>query len=311
MSNTPKNTSAPTVLVVGSTGLLGGEIVKELRAKGDSVRALTRHGSDPSRTALIEQVGAERAIGDLKHPDSLLAACQGVNTVISTATAIMSRTDGDSIESVDSRGQLELVAAAERAGVRQFIFVSFLPTDLDFAFQRAKRAVEKRLQQSSMSFTIVRAAVFSEIWLNPMLGFDPMHGRARIFGEGTRPCSWISLFDVARFVVAAADGGPFANKVVDLGGPDALSYHDVLALFAAHGVRDVVKEYVPESALEAQLRGATNPRDEALTALTLSTARGQVVNSGEASRLWAGPFTRMSDYVARIVTGACSVRAAQ
>jgi len=64
---------------------------------------------------------------DLKNPASLLQACEGVSAVITTASSTFSRQEGDSIETVDRQGQLHLIDAAERAGVRQFVYISIPP----------------------------------------------------------------------------------------------------------------------------------------------------------------------------------------
>lgn len=299
MPPAPPSAQTPSVLVVGATGLLGSEIVAQLRAEGYSVRALVRQGSDPARIRRVEAAGAQTALGDLKDKSSIVAACEGVEKIISTATALLSRAEGDSLDTVDLRGQVDLVDVAERAGVKHFTFVSFPPIPIDFAFQNAKRAVERRLERSSMSFTIVHAASFCEIWLSPMLGFDPANGYVRILGDGTQPTSWISLGDVARFTVATLKGGPFARATLALGGPDALSYHDILDLYASHGLAKIKKDYVSEAELERQLQEATEPRQQALAAFMLSTARGQAIASAQATRLWSGPFTTLTDYVAR------------
>src|SRR6185503_19386637 len=114
----------------------------------------------------------------------------------------------------DEAGQLALLRAAKAAGVRNFIYVSFLPNELEYAFQTAKRKVEAALQESGLVFTILRPTAFMELWLSPVFGFDPRNGRARILGQGTDAVSWVSASDVARFAVAAVEGAQFANQTV-------------------------------------------------------------------------------------------------
>jgi len=303
MPPTAIHAHTPSVLVVGSTGALGSEIVSGLRARSYQVRALVRPESDPGRVGVLERAGAVRQLGDLKDRSSIAAACQGMTRIVSTATALLSRVQGDSLEGVDLRGQLDLIEAAEHAGVEHFVFVSFPPIPLDFEFQRAKRAVEERLKQSAMSYTIVHAASFCEVWLSPVLGFDPLKGYARIPGDGKQPSNWISIGDVARCSVDAVAGGPFSRKTLPLGGPDALSYLDILELFAAKGVAGVRTEHVPEAELERELQAAKDPRQEAFAALMLATARGQRVST-DAADFASGTFTTMSDYVTRTVSSA-------
>ena len=103
-------------LVVGATGHLGSEICRLLTEKDKPVKALIRPTSDKAKTERLKSSGAVLVQGDLKDRASLDAACRGVTTVISTATSVTSRQQGDSIQTVDSEGQLRLVDAARAAG---------------------------------------------------------------------------------------------------------------------------------------------------------------------------------------------------
>ena len=129
-------------LIVGATGLLGNQICTLLADRGKPIRALTRPTSNPDKVTHLRDIGAEIVQGDLKDPRSLAAACRGVDAVISTASSTMSRQEGDSIESVDRQGQLNLIEAAEAAGVKHFVLISFPNAGMDFPLQSAKRAVE-------------------------------------------------------------------------------------------------------------------------------------------------------------------------
>ena len=76
------------ILVVGATGLLGSEICGQLLARGKRVRALARPTTDPTKTERLRTFGAEVVPGDLRDADSLRAACRGVSTIITTASAL-------------------------------------------------------------------------------------------------------------------------------------------------------------------------------------------------------------------------------
>src|SRR5262249_51014057 len=146
-------------LVVGATGPvgLGGEICRQLRDAGRAVRALVRPTPNADRLARLASLGVELVHGDLKSPRSLREACQGIDTVISTAWMMVSRQEGDNVESVDSTGQTDLVHAADGAGVASFVYVSFSKhIDRDFPFRNAKRAVERNLKESRLAYTILR-----------------------------------------------------------------------------------------------------------------------------------------------------------
>jgi uncharacterized protein YbjT (DUF2867 family) len=95
--------------VVGATGLLGPEICQRLTAAGQQVKALVRSTSDEVKRRALQDRGVETVAGDLKDAASLDRACAGVHALISTASSTLSRQAGDSIETVDHRGQLALV----------------------------------------------------------------------------------------------------------------------------------------------------------------------------------------------------------
>lgn len=287
-----------SILVVGATGLLGKEIATRLQENGSRVRALVRANADVGKRAELERVGCEIATGDLKDVGSLDALCAGVDVVLSTASATLSRQDGDSIASVDRDGNLALIEAAERAGVGHFVFISFAHFPHEFALQAAKRAVEERLAESTLSYTILRPTMFMEVWLGPALGFDLGGGKVRIFGDGTKQVSWISMFDVVRFAVAAAaTDTQFANRALDLGGPDPLSYLDIIAIFEETSGRRPEVESIPEAALAGQLEGAQNDLDQAYAALMLGVARGQVVDCRPALELLRGKLSSVRSYI--------------
>ncbi|HZI81031.1 MAG TPA: SDR family oxidoreductase [Vicinamibacterales bacterium] len=279
-------------LIVGATGLLGGEICYLLRARGNRVRALTRPTSDAGRVGRLRDRGVELVRGDLKDRASLDAACQGASTVITTASATLSRQAGDSIETVDRLGQLDLIDAAEAAGVGHFVLVSFPPIDIEFPLQSAKREVEARLQRSRMAYTILQPTLFDEVWLSPALGFDVANASARIYGTGHHRVSWISSHDVARFAVAALDAPRAINTVIRLGGPEALSPLDVVHLAERITGRTFTVQHVSESGLRAQYESATDPMAQTFAALMLSYAAGDVIDMAGPLRLFHVPPLR-------------------
>jgi NADH dehydrogenase len=178
-------------LVVGATGILGSEICRRLAAEGKPVGALVRATSDPSKVATLKRYGTTLVQGDLKERSALDAACQGVTTVISTAFSTLSRQAGDSIETVDVKGQMSLIDAAQSAGVKHFVFISFrhdIP-NLQCPLSVAKRTVEQHLKASGLTYTILWGNFFMEVWLSPALGFDFPNAKATIYGSGRNKLS--------------------------------------------------------------------------------------------------------------------------
>ena len=288
-------------LVVGVSGLAGTEICRKLIEEGKAVRALVRISTDPAKQDRLKNLGASLMDGDLKDPGTLEAACRGISTVISTASATFSRQPGDSIESVDSQGQLSLLRAATAAGVRHFIFVSFPPLREDFALQRAKRAMETALEASGLSYTVLQPTFFTEVWLSPVVGFDAANASARIYGAGQNKIRWISYFDVARFAAASGDNPAARNCVIKLGGPEALSPLQVVQIFEQTGGLKFTVTRVPEETLQAEQAAATDSLQEAFASIMLYYARGDVIDMEPACRVFPGVASNLTSV--RIMRG--------
>lgn len=285
-------------LVVGATGLLGTEICRRLMAAGHRVRALIRPTADPGRRAALEALGVEIVEGDLKDAGSLAGATDGVQAVISTASAVHSHQPGDSIETVDQQGQVALVESAHQAGVERFVFVSFRENPgIQFPLSVAKRAVERALKSSGMTYTILQASYFMEVWLTPALGFDAANGKVRLYGDGSRPVSWISYRDVARAAAAAVTEGTAREMVVELGGPQALSPREVVTMFEAAGVGEIATESLDEPTLQRRMKEATDSLQKSFAGLMLQCAAGDAIDPATSTRLFPFQRTSVRDFI--------------
>jgi uncharacterized protein YbjT (DUF2867 family) len=264
------------ILVVGATGLLGTRVCERLRAEGQSVRALVRKTSNPDKVNALRSLDCELATGDLKDPPQIQAACQGISALISTASSTLSRQPGDSIESVDLQGQLGLANAARSGGVRRFIYVSFRddPT-VQYPLTQAKRSVERAI--ADLDFTSIQASYFMQVWLSPALGFDYVHGRARIYGSGSKPISWVSYRDVAEFCIAPILCSVAGRSVLEVGGPEALSPLEVVRIFEEESGRRFEVETIPEADLREQLDSANDSLEKSFAGVTLQYAHGDAI----------------------------------
>jgi NADH dehydrogenase len=291
-------------LVVGATGTLGGEICSRLAQAGKPVRGLVRPSSSPEKIAALQKQGVEIATGDLTDPASLDAACRGVATVFSTATAIQSREEGNTLDRVDREGQANLVNAARAGGVRRFVFISFRGRpDIDYPLQAAKRATAERLKESGIPWTIIEASMFMEVWLGPHLGFDAKNARARIFGAGEKKISWVSYKDVAALAIAAGESPAGENQVLEFGGPEALTPLEVVRIFEERGGKKFELDYVPEEALVDAKAKATNPVEETFAGLQLVYARGFEVDVKPTLARFPVRLTSVREYADRVLAG--------
>lgn len=266
-----------TILVAGATGHLGGEICRQLILKNKNVKGLVRATSDANKVAQLKASGVETIEGDLKDKVSLGNALHGVSAVISTVSSTLSRQEGDSIQTVDDEGQINLIDAAVNAGVNQLIYISFCELG-ECPLQTAKRKVEKHLSESGLNYTILQPTYFMEVWLSPVLGFDYPNAKANIFGEGKNKVSWIAIKDVASFAVDSLDNPAAKNRIIKLGGPEALSPLEVVNIFETVKGKKFELQFVPEEALKTQRDGAQDPLSESFSTLTLGVVNGSEID---------------------------------
>lgn len=291
------------ILVVGATGFLGGEICRRLTATGKQVRAVVRPESDRALVDRLKAHGVETVEGDLKAAASLEAACDGVRVVISTATTTRSRQEGDSIESADESGQMNLVRSAGAQGVSHFIYVSYSGAiNTDDPLTRPKRSVELAIQQSGMQYTILRPTYFMEVWLSPALGFDYPNAKATIHGEGKNKLSWASLRDVAAFAIESLENPAAKNAVLELGGPEALSPLEVGSIFEEVGGRGFEVQHVPEEVIQSQGASVTDSLQKAFSALMLNYAKGDPIAMDGVLEQFQVEQTSVREYASRALS---------
>ncbi len=290
------------ILVVGATGLVGGDVCRRLTARGTAVRALVRATSDPTRVAALEALGAETVVGDLRDPASLAEACRDASAIICTASSMPFGYEpgANDIASTDLAGVLHLVDAAVASGVvRHFVYTSLSRhMDLDFPLRNAKRTVEAHLKLSGMPYTILRPSYFMEVWLSAAVGFDAAGATATIYGDGTAPISWIALGDVAEFAIRSLDSPAARNAELELGGPDALTPLQVVAAFERAHARPFEIQHVPAEALAAQQAAATDPMQQSFTGLMRCYAAGDAIDMGPTLRDFPVALTTVEAYAA-------------
>jgi NADH dehydrogenase len=232
------------ILVAGATGLVGGMIVDGLLARGQRVRALVRSANSAET---LQARGVDTALGDLKDQASLDRACAEAEVVITTANSA-SRGGSDNPESVEEQGNRNLIDAARAAGVRQFVFVSALGSDLSspVPLLRGKAIAEQYLRESGLTYTILMPNLYLEIWCPNIVGRAALAGQpVTLIGEGRRKHSMISAADVAAFAVAVAGNQRAHNRVLVLGGPQAVTWHDVIAAHERVQGRPIEVRYLP------------------------------------------------------------------
>ena len=208
--------------MTGATGRLGSVLVDRIVTGGGRVRALSRCPNAP-------RPGVEPIVSDLRTGSGLDAALAGVDVVVHCAT-----TNGRG----DVRVMRNLVAAAQRAGGPQIVFVSIVGVDrIPLFYYRAKLESERLLADSGLPWTVLRATQFHSLVARL---FDLQH-RAPVFlvpaGVRVQP---VDTGDVAERLAELVAQGP-AGRTADIGGPEVRTVRELAVLYArARGLRRAV-----------------------------------------------------------------------
>ncbi|MCK0100024.1 NAD(P)H-binding protein [Qipengyuania sp. S6317L1] len=232
---TSYNPEGSAIAVAGASGTIGRAVVRALADDGRATLALMRRGPETDNThdrVMIDTVPAgdrQKLAQSLRH--------KGVRTVIS-CMASRSGSPKDA-RAVDYRANLDLLKAAEEAGVEHFILLSAICVQRPhLAFQRAKLAFEAELIASSLAHTIVRPTAFFKS-LSRQVERVRKGKPFLLFGNGelTR-CKPISDNDLARFIVGCIDDPEARGAVLPIGGrgPAITLKEQGELLFAAAGM---------------------------------------------------------------------------
>ena len=256
-------------LVTGATGGLGRRIVRSLREKNLPVRAFVRLAS---RYGELEQRGAEIFIGDLLQERDIQKACKGVQVVISAHGSGASSRDG--VQALEYRSNVDLIDAAKEAGAQHFTFTSVLGVDRgyeDAPVFKAKWAVERYLQASGLSHTILRPSGFSSTLL-PLAERFQQTGVYLLVGDPQCRTSIVSTDDLARIAAESATTEGAKNQILAIGGPEILQRSEIPQILGRIFNREPIVVNPPLVALDAIRAGLGLVNPEAQRSLgTLRT----------------------------------------
>jgi uncharacterized protein YbjT (DUF2867 family) len=222
------------VLVTGASGYIGGRLVPELLDAGHTVRCLAR---TPSK--LDDQVWRDRVevvAGDVTDRASLDRALEGCGAAYFLVHSMGGPADFDE---EDRRAAACFREAAAAAGVRRVVYLGGLGRDDDPALSRHLRSrheVGQVLADGDVPVTELRAAI---IIGSGSASFEMLRYLVEVLPVMVTPrwvdnrCQPIAIRDVlARLVASIADPDDAANHVVEIGGPDVLTYREMMQTYA-------------------------------------------------------------------------------
>ena len=217
------------VLVTGAAGFVGKRLVKSLLAEGCGVRALVR------RPEASLPAGAEIVVGDLLEPATLGVAFAGVDTAYYLVHSMAGGRAGFGRR--DRQAAENFAVAAERAGVRRVIYLGGLGDAGDGLSEHlaSRQEVAGILKRGRFRTTFLRAAVIigaggaSFEMIRSLVERLPVMITPRWVSTRCQP---IAVDDVIRYLVGCLGEERSAGETFDIGGPEILSYREMMERFA-------------------------------------------------------------------------------
>jgi uncharacterized protein YbjT (DUF2867 family) len=218
-----------TILVTGANGFIGRRLVQALAERGGPLRCLVRRaGSLPA--------GVETAVGDLLDSSTLASAFQGVETAYYLVHSMAGGRSG--FEERDRLAARNFVTAAERAGVSRVIYLGGLGEAGDELSEHlaSRMEVASILKGGSFRTTVLRAAVIigaggaSFEMIRSLVERLPVMIVPRWVGTRCQP---IAVVDVIGYLMGCLEAPETAGGTFDIGGPEILTYRDMMERFAA------------------------------------------------------------------------------
>lgn len=223
-------------LVTGATGYIGGRLVPELLAAGHRVRCLAR---SPEKLRDHPWAGDVEVVrGDVTDVASVARAMRDIDVAYYLVHALGT---GSGFEATDSRAARIFGEAARATGVRRIVYLGGLtpagvPEDALSPHLRSRAEVGRILLRSGVPTTVLRAAVIigsgsaSFEMLRYLTERLPVMVTPRWVRTRIQP---IAVRDVLRALVGSAGMPDDVNRAFDLGGPDVLTYRDMMMRYAA------------------------------------------------------------------------------
>jgi uncharacterized protein YbjT (DUF2867 family) len=235
------------VLVTGATGQQGGHLVRELLARGHSVRALTRKPESPAAVSLAER-GVTIVPGDFEDQASLERAARGVDTIFAMGTPFQTGAKTETREGVN------ITRAASTVGVSHLVYSSVAGADRATGIPHfdSKFEVEKEIRRSGIPFTIVAPVFFMENFLADWMAAGIARGSIALALPATRRLQQIAVADIARFTAHVIERrAGFLGTRIEIAS-DELTMETVAAEISEESGRHIEYTALPIDAVRQQ-----------------------------------------------------------
>ena len=222
-----------TVLVTGATGFLGRHVVQQLLETNHEVRVMVR---SPGSESVLQTPPTDVCYGNVTDPDALAEACRGISEVIHLVAVI--RGGPRQFDAINRQGTANVVAAAREAGsVRRFVHLSAVGAANvpRLRYLHSKWLGEQEVVNGGLPYAIIRPSLIfgpGDEFTNAIAALVRSLPITPVIGSGNNRLQPIHVEDVARCVTLSLSGNIRGNRIVEIGGPEQLSYSEIIRTVA-------------------------------------------------------------------------------
>ncbi|MBA4172701.1 MAG: complex I NDUFA9 subunit family protein [Hyphomicrobium sp.] len=221
------------VTIFGGSGFVGRHAVRALAGRGWRVRAAVRRPDLAGHLQPMGAVGQIHAVqANLRFPDSVRAAVEGADVAVN-CVGVLAGTGRQTFGAVHVAGARTAAKAAREAGVARFIHVSAIGADRQSAAQyaRSKAEGEAAVLAEFPGAIILRPSIVfgpEDEFFNRFAALAQMSPLLPLIGGGRTKFQPVFVGDLAKAIANVADGAGTDGSVYEIGGPEVLSFRQLL-----------------------------------------------------------------------------------
>jgi uncharacterized protein YbjT (DUF2867 family) len=232
------------ILVTGATGFVGSHLVPCLVEAGNPVRAFVRQSAN---IRLLDQV--DIAYGTISDRAALKEAMIGIDTVIHLVAIIVEKKHASFIQ-INHYGTKNVIETARESGVKRFIHLGALGANSNqqFPYPYSKWLGEQEVRNSGLDWTIFQPSIMfgdRDEFITKLAKIVRKAPLVPILGSGKTKFQPIWVEDVCSCVLKALADNRTINKTYSLGGPEQLTYEQIVDIIISKLNKRKLKLHIP------------------------------------------------------------------
>jgi NAD(P)H dehydrogenase (quinone) len=284
-----------SIVITGATGGLGSLVVQHLlkEVPASDIAVSVRQ---PEKASALTERGIEVRHGDYDDPASLQKAFAGASKLLIISSSSLNDTER-------IRQHATAIEAAKKAGVGQIVYTGVAYAEqTTLTLAQVHLATEHALRTTGISYTVLRNAFYTHIFVNPGLKAAVEHGEL-VTSMGSGKLNTVARNDLALAAATVLTEEGHENKVYELTAPQAWSFDTLAQILSEVSGKKVIHRSISESEIGDELKKSGVPQNfiPFQVALYRGIANGEFAStSGDLQKLIGSAITPLRECVRQI-----------